>query len=182
MYSKTQSRFGTAANGLKLRTPPAPIMTISPGSTSRTNSASMMSRAQVSEDRIHASPRRPSTSGLHPQRIAHPDHRLLRQRDQRIGSLDLLQRIGQPLDDGVLEAGRDQVDDDLGVAGRLEQAAAPHQLAAQMIGVGQIAVVADRQPAEIESRRTAAGCCATPLRRWSHSAHGRSPSPPAAAR
>ncbi len=42
------------------------------------------------------------------------------------------------------------MDDDLGVAGRLEEAAAPHQLAAQPIGVGQVAVVADRQPAELE--------------------------------
>ena len=42
------------------------------------------------------------------------------------------------------------MDDDFGVAGRLEQAAAPHQLAPQLIGIGQIAVVADRQPAEFE--------------------------------
>ena len=32
----------------------------------------------------------------------------------------------------------------------MEQAAAPHQLAAQLVGVGQIAVVADREPAELE--------------------------------
>ena len=42
------------------------------------------------------------------------------------------------------------MDDDLGVAGRLEQAAAAHQLAAQLVGIGQVAVVADRQPAELE--------------------------------
>ncbi len=42
------------------------------------------------------------------------------------------------------------MDDDFGVAGRLEQAAAPHQLAPQLIGIRQIAVVADRQPAEFE--------------------------------
>ena len=86
----------------------------------------------------------------HAQRVAHADELVLRQRRQRIGALDLAQRVGQPVDDGFLEAGRDQVDDDLGVAGRLEQAAAMHQPAAQLIGVGQIAVVADGEPAELE--------------------------------
>jgi hypothetical protein len=42
------------------------------------------------------------------------------------------------------------VDDHLGVAGGLEQAAAPHELPAQVIGVGEVAVVADRQAAELE--------------------------------
>ena len=86
----------------------------------------------------------------HAERVAHPDDLVLRQRHQRIGALDLPQRIGQPIDDGVLEARRDQMDDDLGVAGRLEQAAAAHQLPAQLIGVGQVAVVADGEPAELE--------------------------------
>ena len=53
----------------------------------------------------------------HAQRVAQPDHRILRQGDQRIGPLDLTQRIGEALDDGVLEARRDQVNDDFGVAG-----------------------------------------------------------------
>src|ERR1051326_312467 len=35
------------------------------------------------------------------------------------------------------------MDDDLGVAGRLEEAAAPHELGPQLRGIGQIAVVAD---------------------------------------
>src|SRR6266446_7083415 len=42
------------------------------------------------------------------------------------------------------------MDDDLGVAGRLEQAAAPYELAPQLVGIGQVAVVADREPAEFE--------------------------------
>ena len=41
-------------------------ITISPGSTSRTNSAPMMSRAQVSDDSTQASPVRPSISGRTP--------------------------------------------------------------------------------------------------------------------
>ena len=49
-----------------------------------------------------------------------------------------------------LEAGRDEMDDDFGVAGRLEQAAAAHELAAHVIGIGEVAVVADGEPAELE--------------------------------
>jgi len=42
------------------------------------------------------------------------------------------------------------MDDDLGIRGGLEQAAAPHELTAQGDGVGQIAVVADGESAELE--------------------------------
>src|SRR5437763_8497913 len=42
------------------------------------------------------------------------------------------------------------MDDYLGVARRLEEAAAAHQLAAQLIRVGKIAVVADGEPAKLE--------------------------------
>ena len=45
-----QKRGLTRWNGKKLSTPSAVAITISPGSTSRTNSAPMMSRAQVSEE------------------------------------------------------------------------------------------------------------------------------------
>ncbi len=86
----------------------------------------------------------------HAERVAHPDQRLLRQRDQRIGSLDLAQRVGQAIDDGLLETSRDQMNDDLGVTGGLKDAAAPYQLPAQLVRIRQIAVVADRQSAEIE--------------------------------
>src|SRR5712671_2673601 len=102
----------------------------------------------------------------HPEWVAHTDDLALRDRHQRIGALNLPQRIGQAVDDGVLEARGNQMDDDLGVAGRLEQAAATHQLPAQLIGVCQIAVVADREPAELEigekrlhvAQRDLAGC------------------------
>src|SRR5579872_5730866 len=42
------------------------------------------------------------------------------------------------------------MNDHLGVRGRLEDAAAPHQTVAQLIRVGEVAVVADRQAAEGE--------------------------------
>ena len=137
-------------NGFRLRTPPAPMMTISPRlDVAHEIGADDVERAGLrGEDPGIAEPaehQRP-----HAQRVAHADHPVLRQRDQRIGALDLAQRVDQPLDDGVLEARRDQVDDDLGVAGRLEQAAAPHQLPAQLVGIGQVAVVADGEAAELE--------------------------------
>ncbi len=49
MYSKMQKRRSAGWNGLMLVTPSAVSTTISPGSTSRMNSASMMSSAQVSD-------------------------------------------------------------------------------------------------------------------------------------
>ena len=64
--------------------------------------------------------------------------------------MDLPQCVDQPVDDGLLEAGRDQVNNDFGVARRLEKAAATHELAAHLVRVGQIAVVADGEPAELE--------------------------------
>src|SRR6516162_6158384 len=86
----------------------------------------------------------------HAAGIAHSDDLVLRERHQRKGALDLPQRVDQPVDDGLLEARRDQVNNDFGVARRLEQAAATHQLAANLVGVGQIAVVANGEPAELE--------------------------------
>ena len=54
------------------------------------------------------------------------------------------------LDDALALAAGDQVDDHLGVAGRLEQRALLDQPPAQQHGVGQVAVVGDREPAEGE--------------------------------
>src|SRR5215813_13910217 len=92
----------------------------------------------------------PEDQRPHAERIAHSDDFLLRERHQRKGALHLTQRVDQPIDDGLLEARRDQVNDDLGVACRLEQAAATHQLAPNLVGVGQIAVMADSKAPELE--------------------------------
>jgi hypothetical protein len=61
-----QKRGLTGWNGKKLSTCPCSQITISPGSTSRTNSAPMMSSAQVSEASTQPSPIRPSISGRTP--------------------------------------------------------------------------------------------------------------------
>ena len=70
--------------------------------------------------------------------------------DQRPGALDLAQRVDHALDDALALAARDQVDDHLGVAGRLEQRAFLDQPPAQEHGVGEVAIVRDREPAEGE--------------------------------
>ena len=61
-----------------------------------------------------------------------------------------MQCVHHPLLDRMLEAGRDEVDDDLGVAGRLEKTAAADERLAQLVGIGEVAVVADGEAAEFE--------------------------------
>ena len=84
------------------------------------------------------------------QGVADADDAGLGEGNQGIGAFHLAEGVDHALFDGLLEARRDEMDDNLGVAGRLEDAAAPHELAAQVIGIGQVAVVADREPAEFE--------------------------------
>ena len=70
MYSNTQKRGRVRANGLMPRTPWSLMTTISPGSTSRMNSAPTMSRAQVSlastQPPVPSLPMRPRISGRTP--------------------------------------------------------------------------------------------------------------------
>ena len=87
MYSKTQKRRCCLANGLIERRPLPSTITISPGSTSRTKSAPMMSSAQVSEARIQASSELAEHERPHAQRVAHADQRLVGQQQQGIGAL-----------------------------------------------------------------------------------------------
>ena len=150
MCSKTQKRRGCLVKGLIERRPLPSMMTISPGSTSRTKRAPMMSSAQVSEVRIQASSSRPIDQRPHAHRIAHAEQRLVGQQQQRVGALDAAERVDQAVDDGRVVGAGDQVVDDLGVGGRLEQAAHPHQLLAQQVGVGEVAVVGEGQAAEVE--------------------------------
>ena len=66
MYSKMQGRGGFGGNGLWLCAPSSSNTRISPGSTSRTYLAPIMSSAQVSDVRIGQPSRSPSTSGRMP--------------------------------------------------------------------------------------------------------------------
>ena len=150
MCSNTQKRRFCLVKGLIERRPLPSTMTISPGSTSRTKRAPMMSSAQLSDVRIQASSSWPMHQRPHAHRIAHAEQRLVGQQQQRVGALDPAQRVDHAVDDGRVVGAGDQVVDDLGVGGRLEQAADPHQLLAQQVGVGEVAVVGERQAAEVE--------------------------------
>ena len=84
------------------------------------------------------------------ERIAGADQLLVGERDQRIGAFERAQRIDEAVDEAVAARLRDQMQDDLGIGGRLHHGAVADQLAAQREAVGQVAVVADREAAGIE--------------------------------
>ena len=86
----------------------------------------------------------------HAHGIAYADQRVVGHRHQGVGALDLVQGIDQAVDNRVQVAGGDEMDDDLGVAGRLEQAAALDKLVAHRDGIGQVSIMGDRQAAEGE--------------------------------
>ena len=150
MYSKMQGRGGLGGNGLWLCAPRSSNTMISPGSMSRTNLAPMMSSAQVSEVRIGQPSSSPSTKRADAERIARADQLLVGHRHQCIGAFDGAQRIDETVDEAVAPGLRDQMQDHLGVGGRLHHGAVPHQLAAQREAVGEVAVVTDSETAGIE--------------------------------
>ena len=68
-----------------------------------------------------------------------------RENQQRIGAFDLVERVAQRALQIARRAARHQVHDHFGVAGGLEDRAAMFERAAQLAGVGEIAVVRQRQ-------------------------------------
>ena len=126
------------------------MTSISPGSTSRTYSAPMRSNAHGSLATTCASffdEQKPEAERPDAHRIAHGDDRLLRQEEQRVGALDPRERVGDAVLDGDLLARRDQVHEHLGVGVALEDRAARLELGAELVGVRQVAVVADGERA-----------------------------------
>ena len=57
------------------------------------------------------------------ERIARADQLLVGEGDERIGAFELAQGLDEALDDAALAAARDEVDDGLGVGGRLADGA-----------------------------------------------------------
>ncbi|MEY9493929.1 hypothetical protein ABIE93_005136 [Bradyrhizobium elkanii] len=84
------------------------------------------------------------------ERVARADQLLVGQRDQRIGALDGAQRLDEAVDEAGALGLRHEMQDHLGVGGRLHHGAALDQLAAQGQAIGEVAVVADRKPAGAE--------------------------------
>ena len=100
------------------------------------------------------------------ERIAAADHAFRGQADQRIGALDLFQRVDEAIEQGAIVGRGDEVDDDLGIARRLKDRSAAHQYLAQRHRVGNIAVMRDckaaggqvgEQRLDIAQRRLAGG-------------------------
>ena len=85
--------------------------------------------------------------GTDAERVAAGDQALLGQHQEGIGAFDLVQRIDDPVEHLGLRRGGDEVDDDFGVGGRLEDRAAAIERAAQLHRVGDVAVVGNREAA-----------------------------------
>jgi len=102
------------------------------------------SRMSVAEDK------RPDA-----ERIAAADHLLAGEADQRPGAFDLAQRVDHLIGQPLAAARGDEVENDLGVRGRLEDRAAPLQAVLQGEGVGDVAVVSDGEatPGELGEER-----------------------------
>ena len=82
--------------------------------------------------------------------IARADQLLVGEADQSVGALDLEQGLDEFLDEALLLAARDQMEDHLGVGGRLADGAFLDQPVAQGERVGEVAVMAEGEAARIE--------------------------------
>src|SRR5262249_14108993 len=80
------------------------------------------------------------------------DELLVGEADEGVGAFELAQPLDEAVDETVALGVSHEVQNDLGVGGRLHDGAVAHQLAAQGEAVGQVAVMADRKPAAVELR------------------------------
>ncbi len=83
----------------------------------------------------------------HPGGVAGGNQLLLRQGHQRIGTDNALHRADQPLDELTLVAAGHQIQDHLRIGGRLEPSALRPQFLLDLPGIGQVAVVGQRETA-----------------------------------
>ena len=81
------------------------------------------------------------------ERVARADQLFVGEADKGIGAFELAQALDETVDEAVAARARHQMQDHLGVGGRLHHGAFVHQLLAQRDAVGEIAVVADGEAA-----------------------------------
>ena len=150
MYSKMQGRGATGGNGLSECAPSSSKMTnLAVLHVAHIVRADDVERAGLGrEDR--AAVEFAEHQRADAERVARADQLLVGQGDERIGAFDLAQRLDEAVDEAVARRARQQMQDHLGVGGRLHDGAIAHQLAAQRQAVGEIAVMADREAAGIE--------------------------------
>ena len=84
------------------------------------------------------------------ERVSNADQLLVGDRHQGIAALDLPQGVDEPIHEAGPAGPRDEVQDDLGVRGGLEDPALRHQLLAQGQEVGEVAVVGQGDAACIQ--------------------------------
>ena len=84
------------------------------------------------------------------ERVARADELLVGEADEGVGAFERAQPFDETVDETVAARARHEMQDDLGVAGRLHQRAVVHELAAQRQAIGEIAVVADGEAAAVE--------------------------------
>ncbi len=82
--------------------------------------------------------------------ISRADQLLVGQADQGIGALHLEQSLDEFLDEALLLAAGDEVEDHFGIGGRLADGAFLDQGVAQGKGIGEVAVMAEREAAGVE--------------------------------
>ncbi len=132
------------------------MVTISPGSTSRTNCAPMASSAALSDATAQPAGRpasgagsRPSASGRKPMRVARGDQGAGGEHGEGEGADGPMEGLLHALRPGPPGRVGDQLGQHLGVAGGDELHALLGQVVAQPGGVGQVAVVAEHQLAQV---------------------------------
>ena len=142
-----QKRLFAGAKGNRLSIPSSVTITISPGFTSRTKRAPMMSSAQVSEARIVAPSMSPMTSGRTPSTSRQPIIFLVdRQTSDQAPSILCRASTMRSTSSVRLDVAM-RCEDHLGVGGRLEDRATALELVLQGQRIGQVAVVGDGEAA-----------------------------------
>jgi len=109
-----------------------------------------MSSAQVSEVRIGAAVEVAEHQRADAERITRADQLLVGERDQRVSTFDRAQRLDEAVYETATPGLRDQMQDHLGVGGRLHHRAVLHEFTAQRQSIGEIAIVPNREAAGIE--------------------------------
>ena len=82
--------------------------------------------------------------------VAGADQRVVGKADEGIGAFDLADGLDEALDDAPPLGARQQMEDDFGVGGRVEDGAGGDQLLTQRQRVGQVAVVGDGEAAGVD--------------------------------
>ena len=136
------------------RQPSSSTTTSSPGRTSRSSSAPTRSSEQVSEATTQSPSSRPSDERPEAVRVAEGDEPALDDRDDRVRALEPGHRVRDRLLERRLVV-RDQRGDHLAVGARAQADALRGELLAERVGVGQVAVVPERdrpRPALVDER------------------------------